>query len=195
MRILLAGALDINAHSSSGSISGSSKISIPLYDTNKEDWLLAMEFIYPVNPQPQPTWELMETLKLIGDKYSMPALLQRVGVIVTHNMRDMDLDPDSDLFFWDWIHRLEQHGLTDVATACVSSYKGRKLPELMSICPIKRLSELSSSTLAPLVTAMKGRLVYPGACYCRTCALITGVLVVGSCRNCWKCNGKNIVEL
>lgn len=189
---VLAGALDTAAHNNSSNKGGCSKIRIPLYDTNKEDWLLAMEFVYPVTPQPQPTWEVMKTLMLIGNKYSMPALLQRVGIMITHNVRDLDLDTDSELFVWDWVCRLGHNGLTDAATTIVSSYSGKALHELMNVCPAKRLYELSSSTLAPLVIAMQGHLAQTGVQFCRKCAVITGH---GFAIKCNKCLGGNLVKL
>lgn len=33
---------------------------IPMEGTKKEDWLIAMEFMYPVVPQPEVTWDNLE---------------------------------------------------------------------------------------------------------------------------------------
>lgn len=45
---------------------------IPMEGTSREDWLVAMEFMYPVVPQPEVTWKDLEVRK--------PLLLPHCGI-------------------------------------------------------------------------------------------------------------------
>lgn len=135
--------------------------------TNKEDWLLAMALIYPVRPPQAITWDNVEVLVKLGDKYGMPAFLQRFSSFLEFRMEDLVLLPNSKLFLWNWIFTADRYCMPGTAKALINSQA--YAADLMGACPQNRLHELSSGTLQYLVQKMAGWLVKPGRGYCAMC--------------------------
>lgn len=86
---VLAEALETEVNYASSS-TNTDRVRIPVTGTSKEDWLQLMEFIYPVLPRPQVTWDNLEKLLEVSDKSCMPALIQQLGVLTQH-AREMNL--------------------------------------------------------------------------------------------------------
>lgn len=133
------------------SSSSSCRIRIPMDGTKKEDWLAVMEFLYPVTPPPVVTWDSLEPLLRIGDKYAMPAFLQKSNNFIQHQKKDLTLDPDSNLFVWKWVHVLDRYGLHTAAKQCIDGQES--VAALLGACDQERLSDLSSGTLQHLIKA------------------------------------------
>lgn len=156
---VLAAALEV-ARSSNSSSSGA--IKIPMHGTSKEDWLLAMEFVYPVVPQPIVTRDNLEPLLALGDKYCMPALQSRVGDFLLHHTAELNLTADSPRFVWKWIYTADKYGLGTVAMACIASQNAQSL---FACCPVATWQEkLSVNTLQHLLALATTSIKAPAVC-------------------------------
>lgn len=164
---VLAEALDIASSSSTN------KVKIPMHSSNKEDWLLAMEQIYPVTPPVDISWASAESLLRAADKYGMTALLQRTAKFFKQNMQQLDYTPSSKQFIWTWIVKFDSFGLGDVAELCISKHACKEVHRLVTICPLTQLRQLSSSTLASLVTTISTQLPKSGSLWCSVCKAFT----------------------
>lgn len=139
----------------SSDISG--KIRIPMTDTSKEDWLMAMEYLYPVTPQPVTNWDNLEPMLALADKYCMPALIQRLGAFLKHKIKKLELSSSSKLFVWKWIYVADRYGLGDMAKQCIDAQTD--LHGLVHSGPMKQSAmfnghQLSAATLQHLVVAI-----------------------------------------
>lgn len=133
------------------------KIQIPMLDTSKDDRLLVTSFLYPVVPEPDMTWEWVEGLLTLADKFCMPALMHHISNFMLKNSNQLTAKSDSYLFAWKWINLCEKFGLYDVLKGCIRclfSY-GRSLRELALACPI---DQVSCSTLEVLINSMAMKL-------------------------------------
>lgn len=165
---VLAGALSTD-HCSS--INSRTQSRIPVNGTSKEDWLLAMEFIYPVVPRPEVTWDNAEALSQLGDKYCMPALMDKVSTFVRSHKSELQLKPGK-LSVCRWIEMLDRYGLTAVAKECIDSQTD--VSSLVDACPPDFPLSLSSGTMQHLFTAMKSWLPRrTGKAYCCYCRKVT----------------------
>lgn len=68
--------------------------------------------VYPVTPQRRLTWENMDAVMLIADKYGMPAIMQRAEYFIMDHLNDLSIDRNNKSFAWTWILRAEQCGLS-----------------------------------------------------------------------------------
>lgn len=152
-----------------GGSSSQQIIKIPMPGTDREDWLLAMEFVYPVIPAPSLTWDTVQTMLELASKYDMPALTERAGQFKEQHNQELSTTPCSKLFVWKWVLLTDKYRLFDVATVCMKSCTN--LQGLVRSCPFQQLCELSSRTVQQLVIIMSGAAF--GSSYCAQCKRVT----------------------
>lgn len=194
-------AKNISVTRPSSTTGGTDKIRIDMIGISKEDWLLAMEFVYPVTPQPVVTWDNLELLLSIGDTYGMPALMHRVGQFLEGNVKVLNLEHDSKQFVWKWIMAADKYGLHDIAKACINAQPS--IHELVYNFPQKQLSavnsawlseHLSATTLQHLLVAVANQIIRPKQPYCPVCQANSWVHGQHDNR-CTKCNQAHFVNL
>ena len=164
---VLAAALGTERSSSYSSTASATTIKVPMDGTNKEDWLLAMEFVYPLVPPAEATWDNLEVLLQMGDKYGMPGLMHKV--CTTAKYCELTLEPGK-LFLWKWIQTLDAFGVTAAAKQCIDSHK--PVRALVDACPPDILASLRSETLQHLVKVMKPWVVDRKSGYCLRCKAV-----------------------
>jgi hypothetical protein len=99
----------ISSQFQGGSAAKETKLSIPMKGTSSSDWLKVVPFIYPGNDEVEVTWDNLEALLVLGDKFDMPDLAYRATkFLVAHhaNLSSHDKDPKN---IWKWILLLDQH--------------------------------------------------------------------------------------
>lgn len=112
----------VEAGSSSNS-STTNRTRVQMTGTSKNDWLMAMEFLYPISPPPVVTWDNLEPQLALADKYCMSALAQRVGGFLNSNSSGFSHNSSSKQFAWKWIYAADKYGLVDIAKKCISEEK------------------------------------------------------------------------
>ena len=152
--------------------------SITLEGTSKEEWLEAMEFVYPVSPPPIISFDNLELLFVLGSKYDMPCLLTHAGQFLTQNTKQLVHSPaDSPLLVWKWLKLADHAGVSDACKACVT--KLLEVPVKGLSVDAEELQGFSPLTLKWLVAEM-GKLVTglgPGTAFCSWCKKITSMTV------------------
>lgn len=115
--IVMRGAIEADRKRGSNN-----KIRIPMTGTSKEDWLTVMEFLYPVVPATEavPSWDNLEVLLAVADKYSMPALIRRVEAYLQSNMSQLNYNSQGNRYIWKWLYAADRYGLFNFAKQCIS---------------------------------------------------------------------------
>ena len=178
----------LEAHKASPAVSASkephgSAIEIPMDGTAKQDWLLIMEFIYPVVPTPRVTLENLEVLVQLAHKYEIPVVLHRADHFLKSHIVSLVGNSCSDFatHVWKWLTVADQSGLEDACAACVAKLLTEP-KAAAQVCSPEALQGISPKTLHRLVGSMSQRLAEqgPGKAYCSTCKGYKGVNIVSS---------------
>lgn len=162
--------------------SSEGKIRVPMPGTRKQDWLLAMEFLYPVVPAPAISWDNLGTLLAVTDKCCMSALTQQLATFLQQNMGQLVLAPNSKLFIWKWIFMADRYNLIDIAKQIISSTTD--MNGLVQSFPMRQSQtynghKLSADTLQHMLAVIptKAIILQPNVPYCCNCKAHRGQAV------------------
>jgi hypothetical protein len=87
--------------------------------SSSSDWLKAVPFIYP-GEGAEVTWENLEELLVLGDKYHMPDLASRASKFLKAHQAELNSDDKDYKYIWKWILLLDHAaGKKSLCEACI----------------------------------------------------------------------------
>ena len=165
-----------------------SQLSIPMPGTSSTDWLKLIPFIYP-GDQPEVTWDNVEALLVLGNKYDIPRLASRATQFVSAHQHELDTLPESCSYIWKWIFLLDnaaipgREGLFEDCIQIVATNS-----QFKRTCKRENMKGLSTKALEMLASALAGMFPFKG--WCPTCIIPgepsrkrIGYLVCNRCRH------------
>ena len=150
---------------------------IPMDGTSKEGWLLVMEFVYPVVPAPDMTWQNLEVLIQLGHKYEIRSLLYRVDRFIQQNVAQLVHQPTSSpLHVWKWLTLADHAALVEACAACLTKLLDQSDTAAL-VCTPEELQGLSPKTLHMFLGKMSQKVaqIGPRKAYCETCREMRGM--------------------
>ena len=142
----------IKAGSGSESNGGRSQLlSIPMTGTSSTDWLKIVPFIYP-DEQQEVTWDNLEALLVLGDKYDISGLATRAANFLDANQNELKGDDKDSKYIWKWILLLDSAaaGSEAMYEICIQ----RAALFFKNTCTRANMKELSKEEVEVLASTM-----------------------------------------
>jgi hypothetical protein len=107
-----------------------------------------MAFAYPSVEPAAVSWDNLEALLVLGDKYDMPVLREKAGGFLTSHVKDLAADSAQ---LWKWMKLADKASLPAAVETCVAAISRR---HRSSCCVKDNLQGLSREAVEALVCAL-----------------------------------------
>jgi hypothetical protein len=128
---------------------------IPMTGTSSSEWLKVVPFIYP-GDEAEVTWDNVEALLVLGDKYDMPDLACRASKFLNTHLKELNNKAQDCKYIWKWILLLD-HAAAGNKSLCDSCIKRVALC-FKSTCTMENMKGLSRDAVERLAAALAGTL-------------------------------------
>ena len=141
---------------SGGACNGGGKgpLSIPMSGTSSTDWLKLVPFFYPGDQPEQVTWDNVEALLVLGDKYDIPKLASRALQFLKAHLHELNISKGSCRYIWKWVSLLDNAAAADgrgcVFEKCIQTVT----TSFRDTCTMENMKGLSTQALAMLASAL-----------------------------------------
>ena len=130
---------------------------LPMVGTRSADWLKVVPFIYPGDGA-EVTWDNLEALLVLGDKYDMPHLASRAAKFLNTHVAELNSNEEDDKYIWNWIYLLDRaaganRSLCDSCISRVATY-------FKVTCTSENMKGLSRGAVERLASALAGTLTH-----------------------------------
>jgi hypothetical protein len=141
----------INAGSGQGaSTTDKTQLRIPMNGTSSSDWLKVMPFIYP-GDEAEVTWDNLEALLVLGDKFDMPDLASRASKFLNAHQAELNSNNQDSKYIWKWILLLDHAaGNKSLCESCIQ----RVATQFRSTCNRENIKGLSREVMEMLTVAL-----------------------------------------
>ena len=124
-------------------------------------------FIYP-GEQPEVTWNNLDSLLVLGDKYDMPDLASRAAKFLEAHQKELNGSGKDPKYIWKWILLLD-HAAAGKESLCESCIQ-RVTVFFKGTCTRDNMKGLSREALEMMASALAGTMAFKnpivGICPC-----------------------------
>ena len=146
-------------------------LSIPMQGTCSTEWLRVVPFFYP-GEQPEVTWDNVEVLLVLGNKYDMPDLESRAAKFLDAHHQELNSIEQDSKYIWKWILLLDNAaaGKESLYENCIQ----RLTVYFRNTCTRENMKGLSKEAVEMLASALAGTMTFKnpidlrGVCPCCT---------------------------
>jgi hypothetical protein len=142
-------------------------MSIPMKGTSSSDWLKVVPFIYLRDDGmvAAVTWDNVEALLVLGDKYDMPGVACRASKFLNKNQKEMNSNEKDPNYIWKWILLLDHMataGNKPVFESCIQKVALR----FKETCTMDNMKVLSKEGVEMLAGTLAGTVLPRGCPFC-----------------------------
>jgi hypothetical protein len=129
-------------------------LSIPMKGTSSSDWLKVVPFMYPRQDEVEVTWDNLEALLVLGDKFDMPGLAYQATKFLDANQANLNINDKDIKNTWKWMLLLDHAAA--VNKSLLESFVQRAAVCFRETCTRKNMKCLSRESVEALAAALAG---------------------------------------